>query len=113
MATHEWARRLEGTQVTVNALHPGFVATEIFAKSGGISRLIAPLIKRLAASPEEGAETSVYLASSPEVAGVSGEYFIKKQAVSPPPVAYDAEVSQRLWTISAELTGLADAQVTG
>jgi len=111
ITTYEWARRLEGTQVTVNALHPGFVATEIFAKSGGVARLVAPLIKLMAMSPEEGAETSFYLASSPEVAGVSGEYFHKKQAVSPAPVAYDAEVARRLWEISAEMTGFAGDMV--
>ena len=106
--TYDLAQRLEGTRVTVNALHPGFVATEIFAKSGGVARLMAPLIKLMAASPEEGAETSVYLASSGDVEGVSGEYFRKKEAVSPPPITYDPELAQRLWHISAEMTGLSE-----
>jgi NAD(P)-dependent dehydrogenase (short-subunit alcohol dehydrogenase family) len=104
--TYELARRLQGAHVTVNALHPGFVATNLYATSGGVMKLLAPLFARIALSPEEGAQTSIYLAASPEVMGVSGAYFARKQAVRSSPASYDQAVAQRLWTISAELTGL-------
>jgi NAD(P)-dependent dehydrogenase (short-subunit alcohol dehydrogenase family) len=104
--TYELARRLEGTQVTANALHPGFVATNIYAASGGIVKLVAPLIKGMAMSPEKGAQTSIYLASSPEVVGVSGQYFIKEAPARSAPITYDRAVAQRLWEISLQMTGL-------
>src|SRR5215469_13211259 len=75
--TRELARRLAGTGVTANCLHPGFVATRFGAENGGLFALVLSLAKNFALSPEQGAETLVYLASSPEVAGVSGQYFYK------------------------------------
>jgi NAD(P)-dependent dehydrogenase (short-subunit alcohol dehydrogenase family) len=107
--TYELARRLQGTRVTANALHPGFVATNIYASSGGFAKLLAPLFARMALSPEEGAQTSIYLASSPEVAGVSGAYFVRKQAVRSSPASYDQAVAGHLWTITQRLTGLTDS----
>ena len=104
--TYELARRLQGTHVTVNALHPGFVATNLYASSGGLVKLFAPLYTRRALSPEEGAQTSIYLASSPEVAGVSGAYFAGKQAVRSSPASYDQAAAEQLWTISMGLAGL-------
>ena len=104
--TYELARRLEGTEVTVNALHPGFVATNIGKNNGWLVRLFAPLMKLMALSPEEGAQTSIYLASSPEVAGVTGNYFDKKEPVRSAPASYDEAAAQRLWEISVEMTGL-------
>jgi NAD(P)-dependent dehydrogenase (short-subunit alcohol dehydrogenase family) len=105
--TYELARRLEGTGVTANVLHPGFVATNI-GQGGGrfLNKLFASLIKLIAASPEEGAQTGVYLASSPDVAGVSGTYFKDRQAARSAPVSYDEAIAQRLWEISAGMTGL-------
>jgi NAD(P)-dependent dehydrogenase (short-subunit alcohol dehydrogenase family) len=104
--SYELARRLAGTGVTVNALHPGFVATNLFRNSGGVVKLLAPLIKLIAVSPEDGAQTSIYLASAPEVEGVTGRYFAGKNAVRSSDASYDETVADRLWKVSAEMTGL-------
>jgi NAD(P)-dependent dehydrogenase (short-subunit alcohol dehydrogenase family) len=107
--TYELARRLEGTGVTANCLHPGVVATSLVEKDpdySPFSRFIYKLFKPFLASPKKGAETSIYLASSPEVEGVTGEYFVKKAAVESSPESYDMAIARRLWEVSAELTGL-------
>ena len=89
--TYELARRLEGTGVTANALHPGLVATNIARNNGWLFRLLLPLILRNARTPEEGAATSIYLATAPEVAEVSGRYFYDKKAVRSSAASYDEE----------------------
>jgi NAD(P)-dependent dehydrogenase (short-subunit alcohol dehydrogenase family) len=104
--TYELARRLAGTQVTVNALHPGYIATNIGQEGSRLVRLLAPLLRLVARSPEQGARTSVYLASSPEVAGVTGQYFRDEIAVPSAPASYDAETARRLWEIGARMTGI-------
>lgn len=109
--TYELHRRLEtagvGDSVSVNALHPGFVATDLVGDNSWLVRLGARLVYLFAGkSPEEGAQTSVYLASSPEVEGVSGKYFVDCQPVQTSPLSYDQDTAERLWQISAEMTGL-------
>jgi NAD(P)-dependent dehydrogenase (short-subunit alcohol dehydrogenase family) len=104
--TYELARRLEGSGVTVNCLHPGFVKTNFGKSNGGISRLVYGLAQLAAIPVERGAQTSIYLASSPEVEGVSGKYFDQCRAVKSSPVSYDLRAAQRLWDVSASLTGL-------
>lgn len=104
--TYELSRRLEGTGVTVNVLHPGFVATNMYQNSGKLFKLLRPLISLLAKSPEEGAETSIYLATSTEMEGVTGKYFNKKRTVRSAPASYDEAAAQRLWKISSEMTSL-------
>jgi NAD(P)-dependent dehydrogenase (short-subunit alcohol dehydrogenase family) len=104
--TVELARRLEGTGITANALHPGFVGTRIGNKGWAVDWLWA-LIKPFVLSPAQGAETPVYLASSPAVAGVSGQYFYKKKQIRANELAYDAVAGGRLWRVSAEMTGIA------
>lgn len=104
--TYELARRLGSAPVTVNALHPGSVATNIAAGSSRLAKFFMPLGRLVALSPEAGADTSVFLASSPEVAGVTGKYFVKQRAVRSSPTSYDEARAQRLWRISAEMTGL-------
>lgn len=103
--TYELARRLSGTGVTANVVHPGQVATNIWRTNFGI---FGPLLKWLiglsALTPEEGADTVIYLASSPEVEGVSGKYFVKRQAVPSSPLSYDEGVARRLWEVSKALT---------
>ena len=89
MYTYDLARRLAGTGVTVNALHPGFVASDMYRSSGGFIKLLGPVINLMAVSPEAGAETSIFVAASPEVEGVTGKYFVKKQAVASAPASYD------------------------
>jgi NAD(P)-dependent dehydrogenase (short-subunit alcohol dehydrogenase family) len=104
--TYELARRLEGTGVTANALHPGFVATRFMAGNGTLGWFMRRWAGLFAISPEEGAKTSVYLASSPEVEGVSGRYFVKQRPVDSSPASRDAEAARRLWRLSEELTGM-------
>lgn len=108
MFTYELARRLSGSCVTANALHPGFVATNIYRTNNTLLNAVTmTVVSRFALSPEEGAQTSIYLASSPDVASVSGQYFIKCKPVRSSPASYDEVAQQRLWQISAQLTGLA------
>jgi NAD(P)-dependent dehydrogenase (short-subunit alcohol dehydrogenase family) len=105
--TNELARRLEGKNVTANALHPGFVASNFAMNNLGILKGPYSLVQKVVAiSPEAGAQTSIYLASSPQVQGATGQYFDKKQAVEPSPAAHDLEAARRLWEISARMTGL-------
>ena len=104
--TYELARRLEGTGVTANCLHPGVVATNLLADAGGLPRKLKAVTRIAAVSMETGARTSVYLASSEEVEGVSGKYFVKEKAVPSSPESYDEEAARRLWDISCRMTGL-------
>ncbi len=104
--TRELARRLQGTGVTANCLHPGFVATRFGDESGGLISSGVRAAKRFALSPQEGSETLVYLASSPEVAGVTGMYFHKCRPASPSRAAQDDLAAKRLWQETAKLAGL-------
>jgi NAD(P)-dependent dehydrogenase (short-subunit alcohol dehydrogenase family) len=105
--TYEMARRQHGSGVTVNAVHPGFVASSMYDDNGALMRLAAPFIKRLGKSLEEGADTVVYLAASPEVEGVTGKYFTDRKAVSSSPASYDQTAARRLWEMSARMVGAA------
>ena len=107
--TMELARRLEGTGVTVNALHPGFTATG-FAKNNGkvmatLVSIFAPLVAR---SPAKGAETSIFLASSPNVEGMTGKYFYDSQVLSAAPQATDTVVARKLCDASTEMINRKD-----
>ena len=104
--TRELARRWAGTGVTANCLHPGFVATRFADQSGGLFSYIVRMAKTFAISPEKGADTIVYLASSPEVAHVSGGYFYKCRPVTPSKEAQDDAAAKRLWLESTRLGGL-------
>ncbi len=104
--TYELARRLEGSRVSVNALHPGVVATNFGAENGWRGRGVRLMFKVVGVSPEKGAQTAIYLASSPEVEGVTGKYFVKQRPVTSSPVSLDPEAAQELWRISAAMTGL-------
>jgi NAD(P)-dependent dehydrogenase (short-subunit alcohol dehydrogenase family) len=104
--TRELARRLAGTGVTANCFHPGFVATRFGDASGGLSSFAIKAAKKFALTPEEGAQTLIYLASSPEVAGVTGKYFYKCQEATPTAEAQNDADARRLWDVSAELSGL-------
>jgi NAD(P)-dependent dehydrogenase (short-subunit alcohol dehydrogenase family) len=102
--TYELCRRLEGSRVAVNALHPGHVATDIWRTDFSF---FGPAIKwfmeRIALTPEQGADNTIYLASAPEVDGVTGKYFVKREAVPSSPLSYDREVARRLWEVSEKI----------
>jgi len=103
--TRELARRLEGTGVTVNCLHPGTVATG-YGRDGDTSGVFAfglKFIKPFILSAEKGARTSIYLASSPDVAGITGQYFVKCRARQPSAIARDDEAARTLWKHSEKL----------
>jgi NAD(P)-dependent dehydrogenase (short-subunit alcohol dehydrogenase family) len=101
--TYELARRLEGTGVTVNALHPGFVATDFGKNNGALMRLILRLLSPVAKSTNDGASTSIYLASSREVEGVSGKYFVDTREVDSDQNSYDQTAAKKLWNLSLEM----------
>lgn len=104
--TYELARRLQGSPVTANCLHPGFVASRFGDDFKGIVGTLFGFAKSFAAiSEEEGAKTSIYLASSPEVANVSGKYFDRCKAVRSSAVSYDEAVARDLWRVSETMTG--------
>ncbi len=103
--TYELVRRLQGRGVTANCLHPGAVRTHIWAHAGAFSP-ISRLASQFMASPEDGARTQVYLASSPEVEGVTGKYFEKCKPKRSSESSYDEALAGRLWDVSAKTTGI-------
>ncbi len=107
LCTYALARKLAGTSITVNAVDPGIVATNIIEKSAPpIARPIVGIAKLFLQTPEKGAQTALYLATSPEVEGVTGKYFIKGKQASSVPISYDEALQERVWNISADLVGL-------
>jgi len=105
--TRELARRLNGTRVTANCLHPGFVDTRFGDESGGLFSYVIRIGKKtVAISPQEGAKTIVYLASSPEVADVTGKYFYKCRVATPTAQAQDDAAARRLWQDTEKLSGI-------
>ena len=105
--TRELARRLEGSGVTVNSMHPGVVNTGLFQNLGGIGGLVlktlAPVFMK---TPEQGADTLIWLASAEELEGRSGGYYVRRRLREPSAAAQDVAAAQRLWALSAELCGL-------
>ncbi len=105
--TYELARRLgSDSGVTVNCLHPGAVATRLGSQNGTFARVLIGMLRPFMRSPETGAETSVYLASAPEVEGVTGKYFVDCREKLSNRESYDEGVARRLWDVSARMTGL-------
>jgi NAD(P)-dependent dehydrogenase (short-subunit alcohol dehydrogenase family) len=105
--TRELSHRLDGTGITANCLHPGFVATRFGNQSGGILSIVIGAAKNFALTPEQGAGTIIYLASSPDMADVTGGYFVKCKAATPTKEARNDADARRLWDVSARLAGLA------
>jgi NAD(P)-dependent dehydrogenase (short-subunit alcohol dehydrogenase family) len=104
--TTELARRLEGTGVTANCLHPGGVATRLGRDNGLLGRVATGLLKPFLLAPARGAACSLYLATAPALEGVSGGYFARERRTRPAPGAQDPALARRLWQLSAELTGV-------
>ena len=104
--TYALARRIAGSGVTANGLHPGVVATGLARNMRGIPRLFMTAARAFILKPEQGAETSIHLASSPELAAVSGKYFVKSRPARSSPLSYDEALQERLWATSLEQTGL-------
>jgi NAD(P)-dependent dehydrogenase (short-subunit alcohol dehydrogenase family) len=102
--TSELARRLVGTGVTANCFHPGLVATGITRDLGGVARITMRVMDAFSRHPRQGAETLVWLVESPEVAGVSGGYFVDKRRAVPSADAQDMDVARRLWEVSEAQT---------
>jgi NAD(P)-dependent dehydrogenase (short-subunit alcohol dehydrogenase family) len=107
--TYELARRLGGTGVTSNCLHPGVVATKLMADYMNVPLVGAAIARTFGDSVERGAETTVYLAASRDVEGVTGRYFVGQRETRSSPASYDVTLQQRLWEESARLTALATA----
>lgn len=110
MFTYELARRLDGSGVTANVLHPGMVRTNFGTEDPTpVMRVLLPVVRPLLKSPEQGARTSIFLASSPSLEGVTGCYFVNNKAKRSSRRSYDVGQASRLWQVSAELVGLASA----
>jgi NAD(P)-dependent dehydrogenase (short-subunit alcohol dehydrogenase family) len=102
--TRELARRLAGTGVTANCLNPGFVASRFASQSGGLIQVVAPLAKLFAMTPTRGADTIIYLATSPQVADTTGFYFYKRKPISTSRAGQDDAVAGRLWAASERIS---------
>jgi NAD(P)-dependent dehydrogenase (short-subunit alcohol dehydrogenase family) len=106
--TYELARRLEGSGVTVNAVHPGLVRTALGDHSGmlrGVGwRLLHVAYRKVSLSPEEGAAAITHLATAPELEGLTGRYFVERRPVESSPASRDSSAAARLWALSEELT---------
>src|SRR5689334_8691715 len=104
--TYELARRLAGSTITANCLHPGAVATRLGQNNGRLSTFITKLLAPFFRTPEGGADTAVYLATSPDVADTTGAYFVKRTAIRSSRASYDDATRARLWAASEDLTGV-------
>lgn len=102
--TYELARRLEGTGITVNCLHPGPVRSEFTRKAGGTLSLLSKILRPIMRSPEFGARTPIYLATAAEVARVTGGYFVNCRPKKSAAITYDRVIAEEHWRISEELT---------
>lgn len=103
--SYELARRLDGMGVTVNCLHPGAVASGLGKNNGAWARALVGLLRPFFRTPEQGAATSIYLASSPDLEKVTGKYFADCKETRSSAVSYDTAVAGRLWEISTRMTG--------
>ena len=102
--TYELARQYSGHNITINAMNPGLVATNVGQSAGGISAKMKGWVDKIAGlTPEEGAQTIIFLATSPEVTGVTGRYFVKEKSIPSSKITYDIEFCKQLWAVSERL----------
>jgi NAD(P)-dependent dehydrogenase (short-subunit alcohol dehydrogenase family) len=106
MFTYELSRRLAGTGVTANVLHPGFVATGFGRNNRGLISIIIGLMSLFALKPEQGADTIIFLATAPSVEGVTGKYWEKRKEIRSQPDSYNESYLRRLWEVSAQIAGV-------
>jgi len=106
--TYELARRLAGTSVSANCVHPGGVATGLGRNNGRIAVVLTALLRPLLRTPEQGAATSIWVATSPAVDGLTGRYFKNCREARSSVVTYDVALARRLWDVSARMTGVSD-----
>jgi NAD(P)-dependent dehydrogenase (short-subunit alcohol dehydrogenase family) len=104
--TYELARKLDGTGVTVNTVHPGTVASNFFNNNGVLARLAMTALKPFFLTSAQGAETSVFLASSPQLEDVTGRYFYRRRQEASSPRSHEPGAARALWTASEKLTGI-------
>lgn len=105
--TKSLSEKLRGHQITVNCLHPGITGTQMGVdRKTGDGKRLASIVKFIALTPEKGARTTLYLATSPEVAHISGEYFYKKKIAKPSKLVKDTALAKKLWDVSVQLTGI-------
>ena len=104
--SYELARRLEGTGVTVNCLHPGGIASGLWTNNGPFARFIMKAGTLFLKTPEQGAQTTIYLASSHEVEGVTGRYYANCKEKTSNKESYDLNVARQLWEVSSRMTGV-------
>lgn len=109
--TRELAERLKGSNITANAVHPGGVRTNFAQDAGNLMTVVFKMASPFLLTPEQGAETSIYLATDAKVEGKTGLYFSRKKPVRPSAAASSAENAQKLWQISAEICGISPAFV--
>jgi NAD(P)-dependent dehydrogenase (short-subunit alcohol dehydrogenase family) len=105
--TTELARRLAGTGVTVNAVHPGPVATRFGQNNGTVATILTKVLAPFFRTPEQGAQTSIHVATAPALDGVTGRYFANCREARPSRAAQDVDAARRLWDVSTTMTGLA------
>jgi NAD(P)-dependent dehydrogenase (short-subunit alcohol dehydrogenase family) len=105
MFTHELAKQTKNSNITVYSLHPGVVGTQLAEEAGWLAKLFYWVGKPFMRSPKSGAETTIYLATSEEVTSASGQYFMDKEVAKPAAIAYNDDITSRLWEKSAQLTG--------
>jgi NAD(P)-dependent dehydrogenase (short-subunit alcohol dehydrogenase family) len=104
----ELARRLEGSGITSNALHPGFVRTGFFRERSALASWVRLGARLFGIPPEAGARTSIYLATSPEAAAITGRYFVKEKPAKSSPQSQDNSAAERLWQLSEQMTASRD-----
>ncbi|MDZ7717005.1 MAG: hypothetical protein U5J95_12400 [Balneolaceae bacterium] len=106
MFTYELAKKLKGTNITTNALHPGVVSTNLASEASWWMKFLYFIGRPFMRSSKKGARTSIYLATSEEVSNISGKYFRNRKETKPASIAFDDELTSELWEISEQLTGL-------
>ncbi len=106
--TYALARRLEGTGVTVNALHPGVIASRFASETGGVFGFGWRLMRPFLTSPAEGAKTTIYVATAPDLAGVSGRYFVDGKETESSPLSRDTTLQEKVYAFSLKQLGRAE-----